>query len=195
MATHPTQATNAAGGSASTIGSAPSVSGLVASQEKVFTGMRRVELTFTNVVATWTDNGATGAGGGIKVYDFPEGLINIYGCALNITALTAGTAALATGSTLGLFSVGTVGTTTANFTLTSTEANIIASTALGTLTAYAITAAVSAVNTSVVVLDGTATAVDLYVNFGGSDATESTANSTITFTGTMVLVYACVGDK
>lgn len=78
-------------------------------------------LTLTDVDISTTDNGAAGAQGSLKLYDFPQGLIEIIGAEVNLTT----EAAAGIGATAALVaSLGTATVGAGDATLTGTEADI-----------------------------------------------------------------------
>ncbi len=165
-------------------GSAVSVveSGSAAVHRSVFT------LTALSVAVTDT-GGANGAQGSHRLYDFPVGAIIRNGCSYSLTTL-AGAGGIVDGAAL----VGSLGTTAAaigNATLTTTEADWIASTA-GTLTAGAGVLAGSA-DPVLASLDGHTTAVDLYLNLAVPDADVS-ASDTVAVSGTITCLWSSSGD-
>lgn len=133
---HPTQATNAptgSAGSALTLNSTSGVAETLVGKQRVFGGLRTLELTFTNVPIAWDDDGANGAGGYVKLFDFPEGVINIHGCVLKITSITASTQALGASASTLVASLGSAAANKTDFVLKGTEADIVPSTAMATL--------------------------------------------------------------
>ncbi len=138
-------------------------------------------VTFTNVVIATTDLTTNGAIGSLKFYDMPVGLINIIGCRTNLTAVAA--AGISASATLK-HAVGTAAAAT-NDTLDSTKANIIASTNTSLSSSAG---AVKGVSTDAVQIDGTASAADIYLNFGIADA-GTTTNSTLTLNGTITMTW------
>lgn len=144
--------------------------------------------TFAATIAS-ADNTTSGAQGSLQFCTFPEGLIKIDGCVANLAIARVGTALAAGAATVG--SIGSAAAGSNNATLTSTEADVIASTAC-TLTAGA--GSFAAVNTASVYLDGTSAAKSLYLNFATPDA-DSSGNDSFTVTGTITVEYHLVGDK
>ncbi len=146
--------------------------------------------TLTSVSITVTDSGGVNGGqGGIKIYDFPEGVIVRGGCVANGTTL-AGAGGIADGGAVVL----ALGTTTAaadNSTLTTTEADFIASYA-GTLVAGAGDFEKYG-EPSVTSLDGHTTAVDLFLNMAVPDA-DISANDTLAVSGTITCTWWNNGD-
>lgn len=88
-----------------------------------FGSTRTAVITFSSVALTATDNGGT-ASGGLKIADFPEGLVLILGAVADLSFTTSSVATDAA----WVASLGTA-TAGADGSLTSTEANIIPSTA------------------------------------------------------------------
>jgi hypothetical protein len=169
-------------------GSAPTVAGL-----SVYEGgagpIRQTKFVLNGVSVSVTDSGgATGAHGNLKIYDFPAGAILMHGGAAKLT-VTAATG-IDAGAAL-VWAVGTTATATDNATLTTTEANIIPSTA-ATLTSSTNTSS-QYTATAAGILNGTATAIDGYLNVAVPDA-GATANSTVTVTGEIVVTWIQLGD-
>lgn len=145
-------------------------------------------VTFTAVSVATVDAGAAGAHGALKFYDLPAGAIQIEGISYNLTT-TAGAGGITDTAAL----VGSIGSTTVgtdNATLTSTEADVLASTT-GTLSGGAGT--LKAHSFTDVGMDGTTTAADLYLNIAVPDA-GSTADDTVTVAGTITIKWFDAGD-
>lgn len=157
----------------------------------------RTTLTCTATAITISDDAGVAQYGGVKVYDFPAGLINIQGAVID-GALTAGVTGTIIAAFEGGVALGTV-TATTGATLTSTEANIMPE--VSTTTAAAKIAVCDAVSVATALtesgarwLDGTATAIDMFLNFVIDDDASHTAG-TATFTGTITFIWANLGDK
>lgn len=151
--------------------------------------VHKTVFTLTALSVTMTDAGAAGCHGSHKIYDFPEGVIQVLGCSYNLTTL-AGSGGI--GDTAALVgALGTTATATDNATLTTTEANLIASTT-GTLTAGAgvLQSHGSLVATA---FDGHTTPVDAYLNLAVPDA-GSSASDTVTVSGTITITWVNLGD-
>lgn len=133
----------------------------------------------------------TGASfGASKIYDFPAGRILILGAVADLSFNWAGQDIGATGS--GDFSVGS--TATADATLSSTDVNIIASSAMTDPFVAGVGAGVGS-SAAAVYLDGTTTAADAYLNIIIDDADVSDAASDIVLvSGTITLYYINLGD-
>lgn len=166
-------------------GDLPVVSGLTVTES-----VGKTVITFTNVNVPTVDAGAAGAQASLKIYDFPEGLIQYVAGVENLTVTKVGAGIAATSTVIA--SVGTA-VAAADLTLTGTEADLIPS---GSVTLVAGTGAITSVSATAntAVFDGTATAKDAYLNFV-VDATGSTANDALTVSGTITLAWSFVADK
>lgn len=154
--------------------------------------MRRSVFTFTDCAVALADEAGVVAYAGLKFFDAPEGLIVIIGASANL-ALTKSSAGV-NADWDGDFGVGTV-TASNNNSLASTEQNIIPTTATPQAVAGATTA--KGESTAVVVLDGTTTPVDLYVNFLVDDADHDVTGTAcnLILNGTIVVHWAQIGDN
>lgn len=149
--------------------------------------VRKLVFTFTNFVVTLVKNGTSTGGGGTKFFDAIEGLILPYGGSSNLSHSAGGDGSF-------LMSVGTTQADTGG-TLSSTEANILPSTA-ATVSSGVGTCkmkSTSSVPTPGAPLDGTATAVDFYLN--AAINADATGKETITVNGTITLLLAHCGDN
>ncbi len=147
---------------------------------------RRLRYTFTNLEVTMTDATTAGCHGSHKFADFLAGLVGIIGAESNL-AITAAAGISATGAVVG--SVGSAAVATDNATLTSTEADVIPSTAC-TLTGSA--GVMDGEMTAALFLNGTQTPADLYLNFAVPDAGAS-GNSVITVNGYYDVIVLVLG--
>lgn len=139
-------------------------------------------LSLPGVAVTMTKNGTTSGGGGVKIYDLPEGYTKVLGVTSNLTVAGVG-------SKSNVAALGTVAAAT-DGTLTSTEANICASTTAATTSGAG---TLKFKGDTVSAIDGTSTASDIYLNAAlNADATGS---ETLTFTGTITLVWLYLGDN
>ena len=158
----------------------------------------RTTLTCTATPVTITDDSGVAQYGGVKVFDFPEGLICIQG-AIVTGSLTAGVTGTIIDNWDGDVSLGTVTATTGS-TLTGTEADIMASTAvsagasdkIGVVDAVSVATALT--ESGARWLDGTATAIDMFLNFVIDDDATHTSG-TAAFTGTVSFVWMSLGDN
>ena len=157
----------------------------------------RTVLTCTATPITITDDAGVAQYGGVKVYDFPEGLI-VTKAALVTGTLTAGVSGTIINNWDGDVALGTI-TATTGATLVSTEADVMISNAvsaggsdkLGVVSA--VSSATQVTESAAAVLDGTATAKDLFLNFVIDDS-GTHDSGTATFTGTITVLWDYVGD-
>ena len=154
-------------------------------------GALKTVLTLDKVVVTMTDATIAGSHGSLKLYDFPACNLLFLGGSCDLT-LTAGAGGI-TNTAAVVAAVGTTTVSTANATLSTTEADLIPSTA-STLSDGAGTTKGKTVTAGVVVFDGTATAKDAGLNFAVPRA-GSTADDTLTVSGTVTLVWSNLGDN
>lgn len=146
-------------------------------------------LTFAALSVTMTDATTAGCHGTQKIYDFPAGSILIAGCVSDLQ-ITAGAGGITdTAAVVG--SVGTAAVGTDSATLTSTEANIMPSTA-ASLTAGA--GNCDGELAAPIILDGTTTPVDAILNFAVPDA-GSSASDTLLVSGTVTFTWFNLGDN
>jgi hypothetical protein len=174
-------------------GAIPVVTGLSV-KEYASAGVHRTELTFVDVAFALTDNPAVVAYSGKKIYDFPAGLIAILGAVANL-ALTKSAAGV-NADWDGDFALGTVTATNAAL-LATTEQNIIPTTATPQAVAGATTAKGIGTATELFkLLDGTATAIDLFANLKVDDADHdvTTTPTNLIVNGTVVIHWMNVGD-
>lgn len=149
-------------------------------------------LTLTDLPLTLIDlsNGA-----GVKIYDFPEGVITILGASGSVTEKT--TSALAGSLHTGVTYNWGVGTTTqASATLATTEQDIIP-TSNGTASATINVAGAAAKGVRVAApanFDGSTTAKDAFFNVGITTTTDITGDATTIWNGTIKIVWLFNGD-
>ena len=150
-------------------------------------------LTFTLDAAQVpvTDAAASGSYGALKLFDFNEGAVSVFGCRQDYTAFAEGSALTgAAGDASFDIGVGSVAiAAAADGALASTDDDIGAEVNItlsgGTGTGTGVTGASS--------FNGTATAVDLALNWSGTAATID-ASSTIDVTGTITVSGVMLGD-
>jgi hypothetical protein len=151
----------------------------------------RTVLTLTAVAMTVAD--AT-AGGGALIYTFPAGIISILGGSFSVAPTTTSTIAstLKSGVTV---EVG-VGTESAGAgALTTTEENIIVgATGPSSTVINVAAAAILGIGTTPITYDGHTTPMPAYLNLGVPTGTDIDADATVTFTGTVTLIWAFGGD-
>jgi len=159
--------------------------------------LHKTVLTCTATPITITDDAGVAQYGGVKVYDFPEGVICCFGAVID-GALTAGVTGTIIDNWDGDVSLGTA-TATTGATLTGTEADILPSTSvsagasdkIGIAEAKPVPTALT--ESGARWLDGSATAKDMYLNFVIDDDATHTSG-TARFTGTISFLWANLGD-
>lgn len=147
-------------------------------------------IRFSAVVVPIADNSTNGGAGSLKILDWPEGLIRIIGGTVDV-AITADAGISATGTiSCGL---GTTAADSANGTLATTEQNVIPSTAVTLAASAGAFKGKATATEGAVVIDGAATAADLFLNFAMLDAV-ITAGANITVTGAARVQWSFLGD-
>ena len=157
-------------------------------------GVARLDFTLTKARVPVTDGAASGSYGTLKLFDFVEGAFSFLGCRQDYTATVEGSAlTTAAGDAVYVWGVGTAAASTArDGTLTGTEQDI--GTKTGSITNSSGTGAGTAVDgAKTTALNGTATAIDLYLNWSGTAATID-ASSYIDVTGTISVSFVPLGD-
>lgn len=143
--------------------------------------LHKTTLTLASVPLEITADAITNAWGSVKVYDFPAGRILVHGVIVDSMAITVQTGKLPYASG-GDFAIGTAATTSNDLTGT-TFVDLCPKTSIDTLTNKPNAALAASAQ-----FDGTATAKDVYVNFGidqddflvGSTTATNTIDSVIT---------------
>lgn len=154
-------------------------------------GVLKTVLTLDKVSVNMIDATTAGSHGSLKLYDFPACNLLFLGGSCDLT-LTAGVGGI-TDTAAVVAAVGTAPLAADNATLATTEADLIPSTA-STLSAGAGTTKGKTVTAGVAVFDGTSTAKDAWLNIAVPDA-GSTADDTLTVSGTVTLVWSNLGDN
>jgi hypothetical protein len=155
-------------------------------------------LTFTLTAAriTVTDAAGSGSSGSLQLFDFAAGGVVPLACRQDYTAFAEGAALTgAAGDAAFVMGLGSVAANAGDAALTGTEVDFGAVTSTITLsggTGVGTKFSGAGLNSSAA-LDGTSTAIDLYLNWSGSAATID-ANSTIDVTGTITVLGAMLGD-
>jgi hypothetical protein len=152
-----------------------------------------LHFVFTATRITVTDAAGSGSSGSIKIFDFNEGVIQVLGSRHNWTAFAEGSAlTTAAGDAVFVVAFGSVAADAGDGALTSTEVDFGAATATLTNSGGTTTSATK-VTAAQTPLDGTSTAVDLYLNWSGTAATID-ATSTFDLTGSFTVWGAFGGD-
>lgn len=184
-----------AGPNLATVGAVAGTSPTITCQEYGSGNHHITVLTLTALALTLLD---ASSGGGIKVYDFPEGLIAPQpGSFMFVTGTTTSTLA-STVNASAAFNVGVGSVVQANATLATTEQDIITVLTGGTLSATINVAGVAPgraiKSTAATVLDGHTTAIDAYFNVAITTNTDIDADGTTLWTGVIVLDWLYLGD-
>jgi len=185
-------------GAAAAIGAIASqpASGSIAVAIERFGSFFSLTFTLTAARLSVTDAAGSGSSGSLKLFDFAQGGIVPLGCRQDYTAFAEGAALTGgAGDASFVMGLGSVAANAGDGALTGTEVDFGAVTAAITLSGGTGTGGEfsgAGLNSSAG-LDGTSTAVDLYLNWSGTAATID-ANSTIDVTGTVTVVGAMLGD-
>ena len=162
-------------------------------EERGAGGIHKTILTFTNVAIPMVDEAGVVAYGGLKIYDMPAGAILFLGALadLDLTKSSAGV----NDTWDGDVSLGTV-TASNNGTLSSTEQNIIPTTSTPQAVSGATTANAQSTATENAVVNGTGTAVDVYLNLLVDDADHdvTTTPCNLIVNGRVILHWINLGD-
>lgn len=167
--------------------------GVVAAEDRK--AVNRTILTITDLTVAAIDEAGVTAYLSQKIYDFPEGAVLILGATVNlaITKSSAGVNADWDGD-IGLGSVAANNDATP---LATTEQNIVPNTATPQAVAGVVASAhAQSTATENAVIDGTATAVDVYLNLLIDDADQdvTTTPCNMIFNGTITLTWVNLGD-
>lgn len=167
-----------------TIATQPASGSVVISDAHVSGNFFSMKFTFTAARITVTDATTSGSSGSLKIFDFNEGVAQVLGSSHTWSAFTEGSA-LTGGNNDAAFVIafGSVAADAGDGALTGTEVNFGATKSI-TLPSTGLNA--TTVTAAQTPLDGTATAVDLYLNWSGSAATID-ATSTIDVTGSFTV--------
>lgn len=159
--------------------------------------LHKTVLTLAATPISIADDAGVAQYGGVKIYDFPAGLICTLGAVID-GSITLGTTGTIIDAWAGGVALGTV-TATTGATLVSTEANIMKEVDVAAATAKV--ASIDAESVATVLtesgaswLDGTATAIDMYLNLVVDDDASHTAG-TGTITGTVTFFWMNIGDN
>ena len=150
-------------------------------------------ITLTAHTIALTDAAGVVAHLGSKIYDFPAGAILILGATLNI--VTTKSSAGVNADWDSDVALGTV-VASNNSTLSSTEQNIIPTTATPQASSSTSTFVGQSTASENAVLDGTSTAVDCYLNVLVDDADHDVTGTACNFifNGTVTLSWVNLGD-
>ncbi len=165
------------------LGGLQAASGCVAVQDVA--AARRVVFTLTDLSVVITD-AATKEWGGTKIFDFPEGAINIIGSSLDLSIVVS---SLLSATSNGDYALGT--TIATNADLTGTQVDLHQKTTIAVLSGRA--GVITGQDGVKAIMDGTTTAKDCYLNII-FDAGDASGAATVTVNGTITLLYNYLGD-
>lgn len=179
---------------------APSTQGSAAGTGVVATNygtqaIQRTVIKLTDAAVALADEAGVVAYGGLKIFDFPAGLIVFLGAVADL-ALTKSSAGV-NANWDGNVGLGTV-TASNNATLSSTEQNLIPTTSTPQAVSGATTADCKSTSTeSGAILDGTSTAVDVFLNLLVDDADHDVTGTAcnLIVNGTITLTWINLGDN
>lgn len=173
----------------------PAGTGVTAKEPREAGGkLRHVVIALKDTPVVMADNAGVVAFGSLKIFDFPEGDINFLGATadLVVTKSSAGVNADWDGD----FSIGSVAANN-GATLATTEQDMIPTTATPQAVAGATTAKGKSTSTEgAKIFDGTATALDAYLNVLVDDADHDVTGTpcNLIFNGKITLTYLQLGD-
>jgi len=158
--------------------------------------VRKVKLTCTATPIVFADDAGTAQYGGVKVYDFPAGLLLFFGAVIDGSLTLTESAWIDTFD--GDVALGTV-TAATGADLVSTEADLMVSNALTQAATQvancdAQSSATQVTESAALWSDGTATAKDMFLNYVIDDNVAHAAGNG-TFTGTIEFAYMILGDN
>jgi len=170
--------------------------GVAAREDRVAGGVtRQVTLTLVNTPVPLVDEAGVVAYGGLKVFDFPAGLLRFEGAIMDL-ALTLSDVGV-DDDWNGDIGLGTA-TASNNNSLSGTEQDLIPTTATPQATSGATTGDGESTSTEAgVVFDGTGTAKDCYLNILVDDADHDVDGDAtdIIVNGTITITYTLLGDN
>jgi hypothetical protein len=158
--------------------------------------VNRTKLVCTAVPISVADDAGQAQYGGVQLYTFPQGIINLHGAVLS-GSLTMGVTGTFIDEFTGVIALGSA-TASTGTTLVSTEATWLQSTAMSTAAAKVAATAAYPVATQVTEsgarwYDGHTTAAPMYLNVAIADDATHTAG-TGTWTGTITFLWSCIAD-
>lgn len=158
--------------------------------------INRTKLTCTALPISVADDAGQAQYGGVQVYTFPQGIINLQGAVLS-GDLTMGVTGTIVDEFTGVIALGSAAAGT-GATLVTTEATWLQSTAMSTASSKVAATAAYPVATQITEsgarwYDGHTTAGPMYLNIAIADDATHTAG-TGTWTGTITFIWCCIAD-
>lgn len=155
-------------------------------------GPYRLDITLSAARITVTDAAGSGSSGSLNLGTFVAGAFNPLGSRQDYTAFAEGSALTGgAGDAAFVMALGSAAANAGDGALTGTEVDIAPATA--TITLSGGTGTGTKIGGATSAIDGTATAITIYLNWSGSAATID-ANSTIDVTGTISVYFDFIGD-
>jgi len=143
---------------------------------------------------TITDATTAGAHGAVQLYDFPAGLVYLFGVSSDLS-ITAGAGGIADNASV-VCAVGTATVETDNGTLAGTDEATLGPSTAATLSSGAGACDVDGTTALIAIHNGSATAIDAFLNFAIPDAGVTDGqNDTLTVSGTVTITWAFLGDN
>jgi len=163
----------------------------VTAAERGIAAVHHTRLTLTNAVVPVVVEALAVGYGSIKIYDMPAGAILFLGAVANLTCARVGTDIAEDYD--GDFGIGTAAADNDAGPLATTEQNIIPNTATPQAVAGATTAKGQSTAAENIVVNGTTTAVDVFLNML-VDIADISGDDGITVNGTIDLIWVNLGD-
>lgn len=158
--------------------------------------LHKTVLTCTATPLTFGDEAGVGQYGGVKVYDFPEGLILTLGAVIDGSMTLTAPAIDTWDGDIGLGVEAPTDHTDAANKIGQILQSTATTTAVGKVaTVDAVSAATALTESGARWKDGTGTAIDLYLNLLVDDDAAHDNSITGTFTGTITILWLNLGDK
>jgi hypothetical protein len=169
----------------------PVISGLTAVDNCLDGVIHQTVFTLADVTQTLPNSGQYV---GTKLYDFPAGRISVLGVTASLAEkTTSAIASTLNASKTGALALGTA--TASSTTLDSTMADLLPSTAwTSSATINVAGSAVTGALASAAQFDGTATAIDMYLNAAVATDGDLDADATIAWSGTITVTWINLGD-
>ena len=161
--------------------------------------VRKVKLTCTATPITFADSAGNGQYGGVKVYDFPSGLLLFLGGVIDGSLTLVDDSGTWSATWNGDVGLGTAvhgdasGLDGTSQDLLQATATTVAVAKVGNCDAVSIATALT--ESGARWHDGTTTAKDMYLNFEIDDAAAHADGDGGTFTGTIEFAYMILGDN
>jgi hypothetical protein len=176
----------------STTGNGAAAGTGVSAVEEGAGGIHKTILTLDSAEVDLTDEANTTGYGSLKVYNMPAGAILFLGAVSDLDVVGSGGSLSATFD--GDVGLGTTAAGNDAAPLATTEQNIIPNTATPQAVDLATTANAQSTATENAVVDGTSTAVDVYLNFLVDDIDQGGTGQKLTCSGTITIVWVNLGD-